>query len=85
MLALETATEATRRAASLLDAVDDFEIEALRAESTLAEVVADSRGDLAALPARHRTRRRWPRPPARCSRPSTRFRRPDPAPIRSAI
>ena len=50
VLALETATEATRRAASLLDAVDDFEIEALRAESTLAEVVADSRGDLAALP-----------------------------------
>ena len=50
VLALETATEATRRAASLLDAVDDFEIEALRAESTLAEVVADSRNDLAALP-----------------------------------
>ncbi|GAA4485182.1 hypothetical protein [Microbacterium panaciterrae] len=51
VLALETATEATRRATSLLDAVDDFEIEALRAESTLAEVVADSRGDLAALSA----------------------------------
>ncbi|MBS1906716.1 MAG: hypothetical protein JST33_09145 [Actinobacteria bacterium] len=50
VLALETATEATRRAAALLDAVDDFEIEALRAESTLAEVVADSRNDLAALP-----------------------------------
>lgn len=50
-LALETATEATRRAATLLDAVEDFEIEALRAESTLAEVVADSRGDLIA--ARH--------------------------------
>lgn len=47
-LALETATEATRRASSLLDAVEDFEIEALRAESTLAEVVADSRGDLIA-------------------------------------
>jgi hypothetical protein len=47
-LALETATEATRRAAALLDAVEDFEIEALRAESTLAEVVADSRGDLIA-------------------------------------
>ncbi|WP_435743894.1 hypothetical protein [Microbacterium sp. PMB16] len=45
-LALETATEATRRASALLDAVEDFEIEALRAESTLAEVVADSRGDL---------------------------------------
>ncbi|MFT4260628.1 hypothetical protein [Microbacterium sp.] len=47
-LALETATEATRRAAALLDAVEDFEIEALRAESTLAEVVADSRSDLIA-------------------------------------
>ncbi|WP_217184474.1 hypothetical protein [Streptomyces sp. AC495_CC817] len=47
-LALETATEATRRASALLDAVEDFEIEALRAESTLAEIVADSRGDLIA-------------------------------------
>ena len=47
-VALETATEATRRASVLLDAVEDFEIEALRAESTLAEVVADSRGDLIA-------------------------------------
>lgn len=47
-VALETATEATRRAAALLDAVEDFEIEALRAESTLAEVVADSRNDLIA-------------------------------------
>lgn len=47
-LALETATEATRRAGALMDAVEDFEIEALRAESTLAEVVADSRGDIAA-------------------------------------
>lgn len=51
VLALETATEATRRATALLDAVDDFEIEALRAESTLAEVVADSRNDLAVLSA----------------------------------
>lgn len=47
-VALETATEATRRASALLDAVEDFEIEALRAESTLAEVIADSRGDLIA-------------------------------------
>lgn len=47
-VALETATEATRRASALLDAVEDFEIEALRAESTLGEVVADSRGDLIA-------------------------------------
>lgn len=47
-LALETATEAIRRVSALLDAVEDFEIEALRAESTLAEVVADSRGDIIA-------------------------------------
>lgn len=56
-LALETATEAARRAATLLDTVEDFEIEALRAESTLAEVVADSRGDLI-------TARTAPRTPA---------------------
>ena len=48
MLALETATEAVRRAGTLLDGVDDFEIEALRAESTLADVIADSRGDVIA-------------------------------------
>ncbi|BDZ38740.1 hypothetical protein [Microbacterium suwonense] len=47
-LALETATEAVRRAAAILDAVDDFEIQALRAEATLADVVADSRGDIVA-------------------------------------
>ncbi|MDT0156793.1 hypothetical protein Q9R19_04040 [Microbacterium sp. ARD32] len=47
-LALETATEAVRRAAAMLDAVEDFEIQALRAESTLANVVADSRGDIVA-------------------------------------
>src|SRR5690606_2487347 len=47
-LALETATEAIRRTGAILDAVEDFEIEALRAESTLAEVVADSRGDIIA-------------------------------------
>lgn len=47
-LALETATEAVRRTATILDTVDDFEIEALRAESTLADVVADSRGDIVA-------------------------------------
>lgn len=45
-LALETATEAIRRATAILEAVEEFEIESLRAESTLAEVVADSRGDL---------------------------------------
>lgn len=47
-LALETATEAIRRVGALLDAVEDFEIEALRAESTLAEVIADSRSDIIA-------------------------------------
>ncbi|SFR99457.1 hypothetical protein SAMN04487846_1273 [Microbacterium sp. cf046] len=45
-LALETAIEAGRRAAALIDAVETYEIEALRAESTLAAVVEDSRGDL---------------------------------------
>jgi len=45
-VALEAATEAVRRAESLLDAVDTFEIEALRAESTLAAVVDDARTDL---------------------------------------
>lgn len=47
MIALETATEAVRRATSILDAVDDFEIEAMRAQTTLSDVVADSRGDIA--------------------------------------
>ncbi|WP_144795556.1 hypothetical protein [Microbacterium paludicola] len=54
-LALETATEATRRAGALMDAVEDFEIEALRAESTLAEVVADSRADIIAARTAPRT------------------------------
>ncbi len=56
-VALEAATEAVRRAESLLDAVDTFEIEALRAESTLAAVVDDSRNDLAEA-------RRGPQTPA---------------------
>ncbi|GAA3038786.1 hypothetical protein [Microbacterium dextranolyticum] len=47
-LALETAIEASRRATTLLDAVDSFEIEALRAESTLDAIIDDSRQDLAA-------------------------------------
>ncbi|MFM2721368.1 coiled-coil domain-containing protein [Microbacterium mcarthurae (nom. nud.)] len=46
-VALEASTEAVRRAESLLDAIDTFEIEALRAESTLAAVIDDSRNDLA--------------------------------------
>ncbi|MDT3317866.1 hypothetical protein Q9S71_13645 [Microbacterium sp. KSW4-11] len=45
-LALETAIEASRRAGTLVEAVDTFEIEALRAESTLAAIVDDSRDDL---------------------------------------
>ncbi len=45
-LALEASTESVRRAATLLDAVETFEIEALRAESTLAAIVEDSRDDL---------------------------------------
>ncbi|RXZ68304.1 hypothetical protein [Agromyces albus] len=45
-LALEASTESVRRAATLLDAVETFEVEALRAEATLAAIVEDSRGDL---------------------------------------
>ncbi len=45
-LALEAATEAARRAATLIDAVETFEVEALRAESTLSAIVEDSREDL---------------------------------------
>ncbi|KRA22272.1 hypothetical protein ASD65_17410 [Microbacterium sp. Root61] len=55
LLALETSTEAVRRAASLFDAVDDFEVEALRAQSTLADVVADSRQDIVAARTAPRT------------------------------
>lgn len=56
-LALETATESVRRAASILEGVDSFEVEAMRAQSTLAEVVDDSRSDLTAAA-------RLPRTPA---------------------
>src|SRR6478735_5603590 len=45
-LALEACTEAARRAATLIDAVETFEVEALRAESTLSAIVEDSREDL---------------------------------------
>ncbi|MGR0221351.1 hypothetical protein [Agromyces sp. ZXT2-6] len=45
-LALEASAESVRRAATLLDAVETFEVEALRAESTLAAIIEDSRGDL---------------------------------------
>ncbi|MBO3662058.1 hypothetical protein [Microbacterium stercoris] len=47
-VALETATEAVRRAETIIDGVEDFEIESLRAQSTLADVIADSRGDIVA-------------------------------------
>lgn len=47
-VALETAIEAVRRAESIMDGVEDFEIESLRAQSTLADVVADSRQDIVA-------------------------------------
>lgn len=47
LVALEAAIEAVRRAQRILDAVDDFEIEAIRAQNTLADVVADSRSDIA--------------------------------------
>lgn len=47
-LALETAMEAVRRATTLLDAVDAYEIEALRAASTLSAIVDDSREDIIA-------------------------------------
>lgn len=45
-LALEAATEAARRAQTLLEAIETFEIEALRAESTLSAIIDDSREDL---------------------------------------
>ncbi|QAY72149.1 hypothetical protein ET445_01165 [Agromyces protaetiae] len=45
-LALEASTESVRRAATLLDAVETFEVEALRAEATLGAIVEDSRGDI---------------------------------------
>ncbi len=47
-LALEAAMESVRRAEVLLDAVENYEIEALKAETTLAAIVDDSRGDLVA-------------------------------------
>lgn len=46
LAALEAATESLRRARTILDGIEDFEIEAMRAQSTIADVVADSRGDI---------------------------------------
>lgn len=47
-LALEAATESVRRAETLVDAAENFEIEALKAETTLAAIIEDSRDNLAA-------------------------------------
>jgi len=46
LAALEAATESVRRATSILDGVEDFEIEAMRTQTALAEVTADSRGGI---------------------------------------
>ena len=56
-VALEASVESVRRAATLLDAVETFEVEALRAESTLAALVEESRRDLAAALEVPRSRR----------------------------
>jgi hypothetical protein len=44
--AIQVASDSVRRAEDLLDAVTDFEVEAVHAESTLTAVLADSRGDI---------------------------------------
>lgn len=46
-LALEASADSVRRVAAMLDAVETFEVEALRAESTLAAVVEESRRHIA--------------------------------------
>ncbi|WP_235508411.1 hypothetical protein [Agromyces sp. Soil535] len=56
-VALEASVESVRRAATLVDAVETFEVEALRAESTLAALVEESRRDLAAALEEPRSRR----------------------------
>jgi hypothetical protein len=56
-VALEASVESVRRAATLLDAVETFEVEALRAESVLAAVVEECRRDLAAALEEPRSRR----------------------------
>ncbi|MGW4929681.1 hypothetical protein ACWEOH_11035 [Agromyces sp. NPDC004153] len=48
LVALEASVVSVRRAAALLDAVEAFEVEALRAESELAAIVEESRRALAA-------------------------------------
>lgn len=56
-VALEASTTSVRRAASLLDAVETFEVEALRAESMLVALVEECRRDLAAALEEPRSRR----------------------------
>jgi hypothetical protein len=56
-VALDASVESVRRAATLLDSVETFEVEALRAESALAAVVEESRRDLAAALEEPRSRR----------------------------
>ncbi|MCD2441436.1 hypothetical protein LQ757_03995 [Agromyces sp. SYSU K20354] len=46
-VALEASVASVRRAATMLDAVETFEVEALRAEATLAAIVEESRRHLA--------------------------------------
>ena len=46
-VALEASAESVHRIATLLDAVETFEVEALRAESMVAAIVEESRRDLA--------------------------------------
>lgn len=47
LVALEASVASVRRAAALLDAVETFEVDALRAEATLAALVGESRRNLA--------------------------------------
>ena len=56
-VALEASTASVQRAASLLDAVETFEVEALRAESMLVALVEECRRDLAAALEEPRSRR----------------------------
>lgn len=56
-VALEASTASVQRAASLLDAVETFEVEALRAESMLVALVEECRRDLAAALEVPRSRR----------------------------
>ncbi|MCK8609327.1 hypothetical protein [Agromyces sp. C10] len=56
-VALEASAASVRSAATLLDAVDDFEVELLRAEAALATTVEGARRELAAAPVEPHARR----------------------------